>query len=154
MKLSFSALFSAFLLYFSIITGSSPEVFAQDNSGEFYENQESGEEIFLREQFIYMRRAGGPGMTIPPGAYQRALYQKSLLPEDKNIQGSPTATVNWISVNPIGLFYLRTNNNYISGRTNSVAFHPSNQNIIYIAAAQGGVWKTVDGGLNWTAMTD
>lgn len=151
MKSSISALFSAFLLY--LLISSSPAS-AQDKTGEFFENQETGEEIFLREQFIYMRRAGGPGMTIPPGAYQRALYQKSLLPEDRNIQGSPTATVNWISVNPIGLFYLRTNNNYISGRTNSIAFHPSNQNIIYIAAAQGGVWKTVDGGLNWTAMTD
>lgn len=154
MKLSISALFTAFLLYFSINSGFSSGVYAQDKNTGVFENQESGEEIYLREQFIYERRAGGPGKIIPPGAYQHALYQKSLLPEDRNIQGSPTATVNWISVNPIGLFYLRTNNNYISGRTNSVAFHPSNGNIIYIAAAQGGVWKTVDGGLNWTALTD
>ncbi len=154
MKFSISALFTAFILYFSFVPGSSSHIYAQDKNEQFFENQETGEEIWEREQFIYMRRAGGPGMTIPPGAYQLALQQRALLPLDENIMGSPTATVSWISVNPIGLFYLRTNNNYISGRTNSVAFHPTDPNTIYIAAAQGGVWKTTDGGLNWIPLTD
>jgi photosystem II stability/assembly factor-like uncharacterized protein len=115
---------------------------------------ESGEEIMAREQFIYMRRAGGPGMVIPVDAYTNALVQKSLLPEDRLLPNSPTSTVSWVSVNPIGMFYSRTNNNYVSGRTNSIAFHPSNPNIIYVGAAQGGVWKTTNGGINWIAVTD
>ncbi len=118
------------------------------------EENESGESILEREEFILTRRAGGPGMKIAYDAYSKAVEQKSNIPEDRNIPNSKTRATNWVSINPIGLFYQRTNANYISGRTNSIAFHPTNPNIFYIAAAQGGVWKTTDGGVNWTALTD
>ena len=154
MKLSISVLFAAFILCSFFNSGFTPRITAQDKNTEIFENQETGEEIFLREQFIYERRAGGPGKIIPPGAYQKALYQRSLMQEDRFVQNSSTSLISWVSVNPIGLFYLRTNNNYISGRTNSIAFHPTNPAIMYIAAAQGGVWKTIDGGLNWIPLTD
>lgn len=115
---------------------------------------ETGEKILAREEFIMTRRAGGPGKILLPSAYPEALIQKSKLPQDKNISGSPTRLGNWVSINPTGMFYQRTNANYISGRTNSIAFHPTNPNLFYIAAAQGGVWKTTDGGVNWTVLTD
>lgn len=118
------------------------------------EENESGESILEREEFILTRRSGGPGMKIAYDAYSKAVEQKSKIPEDRNIPNSKTRSTNWVSINPIGLFYQRTNANYISGRTNSIAFHPTNPNIFYIAAAQGGVWKTTDGGVNWTALTD
>lgn len=117
------------------------------------ENGESSETIFERERFIYERRAGGPGKKLPKDAFTKALIQKNLIQKDSEIDG-PTSAVSWVSVNPTGMFYNLTGSNYISGRTNFIAFHPTNQNIFYIAAAQGGVWKTTDGGANWTALTD
>jgi len=127
-------------------------IFAQEED-QFPEN-ESGEEIMAREEFIMTRRAGGPEKIMIPSAYPDALIQKSKLPEDRNLSDSPTRLANWLSINPTGMFYQRTNANYISGRTNSIAFHPTNPNLFYIAAAQGGVWKTTNGGINWTALTD
>ena len=41
-----------------------------------------------------------------------------------------------------------------SGRIAALAAHPSDPNTIYVAAAGGGVWKTVNGGLSWNALTD
>ena len=41
-----------------------------------------------------------------------------------------------------------------SGRVNAIAPHPTNANVAYVGAAQGGVWKTTDGGTNWTPLTD
>jgi len=40
------------------------------------------------------------------------------------------------------------------GRLNCVAFNPDNDNLIYAGSAAGGVWKTTDGGTNWTAIGD
>jgi photosystem II stability/assembly factor-like uncharacterized protein len=41
-----------------------------------------------------------------------------------------------------------------AGRVSCVLVHPGNANLVYIAAAQGGVWKTVNGGASWTPLTD
>src|SRR5437667_11657321 len=90
-------------------------IFSQDR----IEENESSESILAREQFISVRRAGGPGIVMPVSAYEEALRQKLLITDDKNIPGSLTSLTSWISVNPTGMFYNVTGNNYISGRTNS-----------------------------------
>jgi photosystem II stability/assembly factor-like uncharacterized protein len=41
-----------------------------------------------------------------------------------------------------------------SGRMTAVAADPSNPNVIYIAAAGGGIWKTKNRGLSWFPLTD
>jgi photosystem II stability/assembly factor-like uncharacterized protein len=43
---------------------------------------------------------------------------------------------------------------FTSGRIGGLAVDPRNQNVIYVGGAQGGVWKSTDGGLTWTALTD
>src|SRR6266540_2736528 len=42
----------------------------------------------------------------------------------------------------------------VSGAIQALLPHPTDPNIIYIGAAAGGVWKTVDGGVSWTPLTD
>src|SRR6202011_6164713 len=41
-----------------------------------------------------------------------------------------------------------------AGRVNAIAIDPRDNNVVYIGAAEGGVWKTTDGGINWTPLTD
>ena len=124
------------LIFFTVLSTVS---FSQDE-----QENESSESILEREKFILERRAGGPGKVLPKDAYEKAVIERQRIPEDRNMPNSPTRTTSWVSVNPVGMFYGVTNDNYISGRTNAIAFHPTNPNIFYIAAAQGGVWKTTD----------
>ena len=42
----------------------------------------------------------------------------------------------------------------VSGRVTTLAIDPVNPQILYVGAAEGGVWKTTDGGTNWSPMTD
>jgi photosystem II stability/assembly factor-like uncharacterized protein len=42
----------------------------------------------------------------------------------------------------------------VTGRLAAVAADPSDPSAIYVAAAGGGIWKTVDGGQDWTPLTD
>lgn len=41
-----------------------------------------------------------------------------------------------------------------TGRINAVGFDPNNTDIIYAGSAGGGLWKTTNGGTNWTPKTD
>ena len=36
----------------------------------------------------------------------------------------------------------------------SIAISPITANVIYIGATDGGIWKTIDAGANWTPLTD
>ena len=41
-----------------------------------------------------------------------------------------------------------------NGLVTCVAVNPNNPNIIYLGGAQGGVWRSRDGGVNWTPLFD
>lgn len=61
---------------------------------------------------------------------------------------------NWTAMGPLN--YTNGNSGYNGGlgRVNMVAFHPTDANTIYIGVPAGGVWKTTDGGTNWSPMSD
>ncbi len=40
-----------------------------------------------------------------------------------------------------------------NGRIDRIAFHPTNSNIIYAGTHNGGLWRTTDGGANWTPLS-
>src|SRR5437870_7554357 len=42
----------------------------------------------------------------------------------------------------------------VSGRVTSVAIDPGNASIVYVGAAQGGVYKSTNGGSTWTRLMD
>lgn len=41
-----------------------------------------------------------------------------------------------------------------TGRISAIACSPSDPNRYFVAGADGGVWRTTDGGINWTPLTD
>src|SRR6185436_12717280 len=41
-----------------------------------------------------------------------------------------------------------------SGRVTAIAVDPRSNDVIYIGGADGGIWKTTDGGTTWTPLTD
>ena len=53
---------------------------------------------------------------------------------------------------PLGPF----NGNVINGigRLNCIAFDPTDNNVFYVGAPAGGLWKTSDGGQSWVTTTD
>ena len=45
-------------------------------------------------------------------------------------------------------------NNPVVGAVQSLAVHPFNGNVMFAGSVNGGVWRTTDGGTNWTPLTD
>ena len=42
----------------------------------------------------------------------------------------------------------------VSGRTIAIAVHPTNPDIVYVGTAQGGLYRSLDGGLTWVPLLD
>jgi len=105
-----------------------------------------------RWNYFYRQRAY-PSEKIPPNALQlaRATY-RARWPAAIRSQRVPVtaSTEGWAAVGPTAIaLFLRS-----AGRVTTVAIDPTNSNTIYAGAAQGGVWKTVNGGGDWTPLTD
>jgi len=109
------------------------------------------EAILERLRYFYEMRAY-PFAAVPAGALQRAHRQMTarwpdVIARDRTNDISAGSTA-WTAIGPAPIA------GGFSGRTSSVAVHPNDPATIYIGAAQGGVWKTTDGGATWFALTD
>ncbi|MDC8005402.1 T9SS type A sorting domain-containing protein [Aureisphaera galaxeae] len=78
-----------------------------------------------------------PGTTVPISKYADAYKAKQLMEANasRNVPGE------WSSLGPIN----------IGGRTLCLAFHPTDEDIIYAGSASGGLWKTTTQGFGQDA---
>ena len=84
-----------------------------------------------------------------------ALYEEWLLQKRKSSLANNTNSANWIAKGPINTPIILSNGKKRgNGRVNCIAFDPFNQNIIWVGSPSGGLWKSEDGGSNWTTNTD
>jgi hypothetical protein len=71
---------------------------------------------------------------------------------------APVAGVsNWVQLGPTAIPKGQTYSAarvLVTGRITSIVVDPTAPNTIYCGAAQGGVWKTINGGLSWVATSD
>jgi len=82
-----------------------------------------------------------------------------LMPGAKNAGHQPdgTLTSSWTNIGPDRANFAQnggTLNVTDSGRANVILTDPNNANVIYVAFSGGGVWKSTDGGVNWTPKTE
>jgi photosystem II stability/assembly factor-like uncharacterized protein len=79
---------------------------------------------------------------IPRGALEKAAAQAAALAETTKLFDAPLANARWRFVGP-------TN---IGGRVVDIAVDPVAADTLYIAAATGGVWKSIDKGAHFTSI--
>ncbi len=69
-----------------------------------------------------------------------------------------TDVSNWTPLGPnmnSNTYYSATNKKQTGqGRVNAVAVDPSAPNTYYVGTPAGGIWKSIDAGVNWTPLTD
>ncbi len=108
----------------------------------------------------YLAARVGPDGKLDREAIQRAVQHRDRLPEPPgwNTGGgtnNPLSTFTHVGPTNVAAPY----STYygippLSGRKNDLAISPSNPAIMYVASAGGGVWKTVNSGVNWTPLGD
>jgi hypothetical protein len=75
--------------------------------------------------------------------------------------GPPPSGTTWTELGPSPIPNGQTSPTFdpagefpVSGRVTAIAVHPTNSNILYAGAAQGGVYRSLDGGATWTPLMD
>jgi uncharacterized delta-60 repeat protein len=64
-------------------------------------------------------------------------------------------TPTWFTQGPMPITNGQTPGNQpVTGRVSGVTVDPTNPNVLYVAAASGGGWKSTDGGLTWHQLND
>ncbi|MBT3621346.1 MAG: T9SS type A sorting domain-containing protein [Flavobacteriales bacterium] len=83
------------------------------------------------------------------------LYIEWKKEKEKYAHSKINSAANWIAKGPINTPIILSNNKKRgNGRVNCIAFDPIDANIIWIGSPAGGLWKSIDGGSNWTTNTD
>jgi photosystem II stability/assembly factor-like uncharacterized protein len=87
-------------------------------------------------------------ITLPSHNYQEfQKYLHSNFYTSRNTIAS-NATGNWVPLGPTGTV---TNGDFAgAARVNFIRFDPTNSNIMWTVSPLGGLWKSVNGGANWT----
>ena len=115
-----------------------------------------------RQEWFYRQRAY-PHAHVPAGARLAALQQlEQKLQTEGAMRASGMAreTLSSVLPNPawsfIGPRPIQTPYSapIVSGRVSAMAIDPTNVNVVYLGGAQGGVWKTTNGGNTWIPLTD
>ena len=75
--------------------------------------------------------------------------------KQKNKNSQKTSSSNWVAKGPFDTPIILSNNKRRgNGRINCIAFDPVEQDVIWVGAPSGGLWKSEDGGINWQTNTD
>ncbi len=103
----------------------------------------SGYKPFKRWEYHWRHYLKKDGSIAPPDHLWKAWEQK------QKMSRSTKATSDWSSQGPFS-----QSSNSGQGRVNAIAEDPNNSNILYVGAPAGGLWKSLNGGVNWTPLTD
>lgn len=99
----------------------------------------SADEIEAKPNDWFFQQRAYPYEDIPLDVYRRAQLQAKF-----EKQTFTKSSNDWESRGPVN----------IGGRITDVEMHSSNMDVVYAGAANGGVWKSVDGGREWESIFD
>ncbi|HEY8186599.1 MAG TPA: Calx-beta domain-containing protein [Pyrinomonadaceae bacterium] len=121
----------------------------------------------LRDEYIARRRGMEPGRPFDPEARGRAIRQMQvqevfLAETAKRLHmnstggalGPNSTTAAWMPIGPAPLPNAFVAGQAWTGRVTAVVVDPTNSAKVYLGTAQGGVWRSLDGGTTWTSIFD
>jgi len=98
---------------------------------------------------FYVQQRLGPGQAVLPLEHLRSSLQEIQVREQalaglRSGEPGPGGIMSWQSLGPAN----------IGGRTRALVIDPTNPDTMYAGGVSGGIWKSTDGGANWTLLDD
>jgi hypothetical protein len=110
------------------------------------------EYIAARENYYAMRRGLDTAKLYSRvNAIRQMESQENAL---RNIESINAVQPRWRFIGPAPLVTGTNQNAWNSGRVGAIAVQPTNPNTVYVGTAQGGVYRSLNGGTTWTPILD
>lgn len=111
----------------------------------------SGHKPFMRWEYHWRNKVNDQGYLITPQEMWDAWNQKQQSKQSRSALALPPS--NW---QPVGPFTHTNTGSWSSGqgRVNFVYEDPNTSTTLYIGTPAGGIWKSIDSGVNWTPLSD
>jgi len=117
--------------------------------------------LLERDEYIARKRGIEPGRPFDPTLRGRAIEQMERQEKNSRLESivngdfTPAAGGAWSPIGPLTLPNgVGSNSGPTSGRVTAIAIDPTNAQKVYLGTAQGGVWRSLDGGTTWTSIFD
>jgi hypothetical protein len=143
-------------IYIAILLIIVPVIFLSGMRTRPEESEHGAPENPARRLEWFRAQRAYPFPRIPAGARRqslRQLNQKLAAEAETTGVGGQMSEVTWQLLGP-----QPTNTGYAypvtSGRVTALAVDPTESTTVYAGAAEGGIWKTINGGTTWTPLTD
>ena len=127
-----------------------------ERATEYWKNQDpnkkgSGHKPYKRWENNFANHLNSDGTIFTPQQLWKAWEEKNKAKQNRTNSALALPPSNW---EPIGPRQNALDNTRARGRVNIIEVHPTNPNIIYMGTPAGGLWKTINGGVNWLPLTD
>ncbi|HEY9233255.1 MAG TPA: hypothetical protein VIS78_13975, partial [Blastocatellia bacterium] len=114
---------------------------------------DKGEYMRLRDQYVATLR--GLPHDLPYNPRVRAIQKMEQDERTLRLQSAANApdisSQTWTSIGPAPI----PNGSFpVSGRVTCIAIKPTDANVAYVGTAQGGLYRTLNGGTTWTQLMD
>ncbi|HEV7743465.1 MAG TPA: carboxypeptidase regulatory-like domain-containing protein, partial [Pyrinomonadaceae bacterium] len=115
---------------------------------------DKGTYLQLRGEYIEMRRGGSS--IVNYNAREKAIKEMEKQEAALKRRFAPESLTAWTPLGPHPIPNGQTSDTSVpvSGRTIAIAVHPTDPDTVYVGTANGGIWKSTNGGDNWTSLFD
>jgi hypothetical protein len=135
--------------------------------GKFHGKIDHDTYLRLRDEYNARKRGIEPGLPFDPSMRGRAIEQMERQEKNRKIEslvsGSLTPQIGasiggaWTPIGPTTISNgasLQNSDTVVSGRVTAIVVDPTNASKVYLGTAQGGVWRSSNGGITWEAIFD
>src|SRR3989440_7052496 len=129
--------------------------------GKFGSRINREEYLRARDEYVARKRGIEPGRPFDPSLRGRAIEQMDRQEKNSRLESivsgdlTPAAGGAWTPIGPLTLPNgVGSNSGPTSGRVTAIAIDPTDLQKVYLGTAQGGVWRSLNGGTTWTSIFD
>ncbi|PYS20896.1 MAG: hypothetical protein DMF72_19305 [Acidobacteria bacterium] len=151
-------------------TSEATEIFQDNNQeevdadlGKHGSKIDREEYLRLRGEYTARKRGIEPGRPFNPELRRDAIQQMERQEQNSRVESivsgdlTPAAGGAWTPIGPLSITNgqsLSGGDTAVSGRVTAVVVDPTNPSNVYLGTAQGGVWKSINGGTTWQSIFD